>query len=248
MVRKRCAGGQWAVAALAWLSVALVAGAAELEPPAATTSSEKPASTNLDAALFDRYTGNFLLGTSRVLAVTRESNRLFAQLTGEPKAEIFAQSEHEFFYKVIDAQITFQTDIQGRTTGLVLHQNGAHWSAPRIDDAAAHRISAAINAKIQSQTATPGSDAALRRFIAGIIDGKPIAGMSPELRDVTLRQLPQLQAAMVQLGAVQSIEFRGVNTLGWDLYEVQQEKGTSRWSIALGSDGIITGALASTAR
>lgn len=228
--------------------MALVAAAADLDPPPATTSSEKPGSINLDAAVFDRYTGDFLLGTSRVLAVTRESNRLFAQLAGEPKAEIFAQSEKEFFYKVIDAQITFQTDVQGRTTGLVLHQNGRNWSAPRIDAAAAQVINAATTAKIQSQTATPGSDAALRRFIDGIINGKPIAEMSPELKEVTLRQLPQLQAAMLQLGAVQSIEFRGVNTLGWDLYEVKQELGTSRWSIALGADGIVTGALASTAR
>jgi bla regulator protein blaR1 len=248
MVRKP--GKGWRVAAaLGCLSLALVAVAAEVGPPNAATPSETSAvSITLDSAVLDRYTGDYQLAPSAVLAVTREGNQLFAQLTGQPKAEIFAQSESEFFYKIVKAQISFERDAQGRTTGLILHQNGANMSAPRIDAAIAQKISAATAAKIQSQTATPGSEAALRRLIEGISTGKPnFAEMSPALADATRQQLPRLAAAMAHLGTVQSVEFRGVGNQGWDKYDVRQEHGSSQWSIALDADGIITGALVTAA-
>src|SRR6266481_2072595 len=243
LVRKP--GKGWRVAAaLGCLSLALVAVAAEVGPPNATTPSETSVSIALDSAVLDRYTGDYQLAPSAVLAVTREGNQLFAQLTGQPKAEIFARSESEFFYKIVKAQISFERDAQGRTTGLVLHQNGANMAAPRIDAAIAQKISAATAAKIQSQTATPGSEAALRRLIEGISTGRPnFAEMSPALADATRQQLPRLAAAMAHLGIVQSVEFRGVGNQGWDMYDVRQEHGSSQWRIALGADGIITGAL-----
>jgi hypothetical protein len=84
-------------------------------------------------------------------------------------------------------------------------------------------------------------------LIEGIRTGKPnFSEMSPELAKATREQLPSLEAGMKQLGAVQSIEFRGVGNQGWDSYDVRQEHGLSQWKIALGTDGIIAGALVST--
>jgi serine-type D-Ala-D-Ala carboxypeptidase/endopeptidase len=40
--------------------------------------------------------------------------------------QIYPESELEFFYRVVDAQITFETDGSGGVTGLVLHQGGAN--------------------------------------------------------------------------------------------------------------------------
>lgn len=140
MVRKP--GKDWRlVAALGCLSLALVAVAAEVGPPNATTPSEASVSITLDSAVLDRYTGDYELAPGAVLAVTRLGNQLFAQLTGQPSAEIFPQSEGEFFYKIVKAQISFKRDAQGRTTGLVLHQHGANMAAPRIDAASAQKIS-----------------------------------------------------------------------------------------------------------
>ena len=59
--------------------------------------------------------------------------RFMAQLTGQPSAEIFAETEKDFFYKVVDAQLTFETDAQGKAVALVLHQNGVNQRAPRIE-------------------------------------------------------------------------------------------------------------------
>jgi hypothetical protein len=244
MLRKPGKGWRVAAAALGCLSLGLLVVAAEVGPPNATTSTEARVAIVLDSAVLDRYSGDYQLAPSAVLAVTREGNHLFAQLTGQRKAEIFAQSESEFYYKIVTAQISFESDAQGRTTGLVLHQNGVNITAPRIDTAVAQQIAAATTAKIQSQTATPGSEAALRRLIAGISTGKPnFAEMSPALADATRQQLPQLEASMTHLGAVQSVEFHGVGNQGWDIYDVKQEHGSSQWRIALDADGIITGAL-----
>lgn len=245
MVRKSDRARRAAAAALGCLSLGLLAAAADVAPPVAnTSSSDAPVAIALDTAVLDRYSGNYELAPSAVLTVTREGNQLFAQVTGQPKAEIFAQSEKEFFYKIVKAQIAFETDAQGQATGLVLHQNGRTMAAPRIDDAQARQIAAATTAKIQGQMATPGSEAALRRLMDGISTGKPnFAEMSPELAKVTREQLPRLEASMTHLGAVQSVEFRGVGNQGWDVYDVKHEHGSSEWRIAVGADGIITGAL-----
>jgi bla regulator protein blaR1 len=246
MVRKPAKDWRVAAAALGCLSLVLVAVAAEVGPPNAAAPSEAPLSIKLDLAVLDRYTGDYQLVPTAVLTVTREGTHMFAQLTGQPKAEIFAQSESEFFYKIVKARISFETDSHGRTTGLVLHQNGRNIIAQRIEAKVARQIAADTAAKVQSQTATPGSEAALRRLIEGIRTGKPnFSEMSPELAKATREQLPQLEAGVKQLGAVQSVEFRGVGNQGWDAYDVGQEHGQSRWRITLAADGTIAGALVS---
>jgi serine-type D-Ala-D-Ala carboxypeptidase/endopeptidase len=57
-------------------------------------------------------------------SVTREGPHLFAQLPGQPKFEVFAESERDYFLKVVDAQVTFETDSRGRATAVALHQLG----------------------------------------------------------------------------------------------------------------------------
>jgi len=58
--------------------------------------------------------------------VTTEGGRLFIQATGQPRVEVFAEKETEFFVKVVDAQITFVKDDSGKVAAMILHQNGAN--------------------------------------------------------------------------------------------------------------------------
>jgi CubicO group peptidase (beta-lactamase class C family) len=88
---------------------------------------------SLVAETFDRYVGRYQLAPNFILEITREGDRFFAQATGQGRAEIFAESEREFFYKVVDAQITFEVGGEGRATQLTLHQNGRHMPAKRIE-------------------------------------------------------------------------------------------------------------------
>jgi hypothetical protein len=87
----------------------------------------------IDAAVLEKYVGRYQLAPTFVVTVVREGEHLYAQATGQPRFEIFAEDEHNFFYKVVDAKITFVVDASGRATSLVLHQNGANAPGNRIE-------------------------------------------------------------------------------------------------------------------
>ncbi len=84
-------------------------------------------------ALLDRYAGRYQLAPGFILNVTRDGDRLYVQATGQPKFELLAETERDFFLKAVDAQITFVTDMAGRVTKAILHQGGMDQDAQRID-------------------------------------------------------------------------------------------------------------------
>jgi len=67
-----------------------------------------------------------------IMTINKAGNRLIAQLTGQEGAEIFPSSETEYFYKVVDAQITFRRNDRGEVTGLEVTQAGNTLAAPKI--------------------------------------------------------------------------------------------------------------------
>lgn len=87
----------------------------------------------LDPKIFDRYVGVYQFAPSMTLTFTREDAHMFAQLTGQPKFEIFASGEKDFFLKVVDAQITFETGEEGRAVAAILHQGGRDQKAKRVE-------------------------------------------------------------------------------------------------------------------
>jgi D-alanyl-D-alanine-carboxypeptidase/D-alanyl-D-alanine-endopeptidase len=87
----------------------------------------------VDPKLFDGFVGRYELAPGFVLTVTRAGSRLFVQATGQPNFEVYSEGPKDYFYEVVDAQITFETDSDGRATTLVLHQNGANQRARRIE-------------------------------------------------------------------------------------------------------------------
>jgi len=87
------------------------------QPPKARKQS------NVSAETLEACVGEYALTPAFSITVTRDGNALFIQATGQGKLPIYPESETEFFLKAVDAQITF-VRVQGRVTGLVLHQNG----------------------------------------------------------------------------------------------------------------------------
>lgn len=79
----------------------------------------------VDTKLYDRYTGEYELAPGFYVTIRRENDKLMAQATGQPAAELFPETETRFFYKMVDAQIEFSADDQGKTVGLKLFQGGA---------------------------------------------------------------------------------------------------------------------------
>jgi hypothetical protein len=87
----------------------------------------------VDSRLFDGYVGTYQLTPAFAMAVTRQGDHLFVQATGQPKLEIFPDGDRDYFLRVVNAQITFVTDGQGRATELILHQGGKDQHAKRAD-------------------------------------------------------------------------------------------------------------------
>jgi D-alanyl-D-alanine-carboxypeptidase/D-alanyl-D-alanine-endopeptidase len=194
----------------------------------------------VDTKAFEKYVGSYQLAPNAIMAITREGDQLFTQLTGQPKFPLFPEGERKFFLKVVDAQVTFDTDAQGNTTQVTLHQNGRDAVAKRIDEAQAAALAAALAKKVKDQTQSPGSEAAVRRIIDELKLGQPkYELMTPGFADVTRQQLPQLKALIIQLGAMESVSFKGVGPGGADIYEVKFEHGLTEWRIMLEADGKI---------
>ena len=83
---------------------------------------------HIDPELLDNYTGRYQLEPNRILEITRDGDRLFAQVTTQqvtgppmpgPKFEVFAESEKNFFVKMTGSRITFETGPEGRATSLI---------------------------------------------------------------------------------------------------------------------------------
>jgi serine-type D-Ala-D-Ala carboxypeptidase/endopeptidase len=86
----------------------------------------------VDRAVFDNYVGQYQIGPGAVFTVTRNGDHLYVQLTGQQPLEVFAEGNGKFFYKVVDAQITFETAGQGPASALILHQGGQDQRASRV--------------------------------------------------------------------------------------------------------------------
>ncbi|HET9209436.1 MAG TPA: serine hydrolase [Thermoanaerobaculia bacterium] len=100
-----------------------------LGPPATGTRTDEPPpqerrAVQVDPGVFDAYAGEYELRPGFSIAISREGDRIFAQPTGQPRLELFPESETRFFLKDVDAQIEFVRGADGKVTGLVLHQNG----------------------------------------------------------------------------------------------------------------------------
>ena len=130
-------------------------------------------------------------------------------------------------------------DAHGQTTGLLFHVGTIVVPYRRIDALAAAAILADNAARARSRTPGPGTEAALRRVLDAMRTGKPnYDEMTPWRAEIEKQQTRSL-IAYARMGAVRSIEFRGVDRMGRDVYEVHQEGGASGWGISLDSTGLI---------
>ncbi len=199
-----------------------------------------PAEHTVDVQSLDTYVGYYEVSANFILTVTREDNQLFVRGTGQPKGAIYPKSAGEFFSKIVDAQFSFQTDAQGKVTALVLHQNGRDLHAPRIEATTARQLEDTVAQRFKDQKANPGSEAAIRRQIDELQRREPKFDLfTPELAEIARPQMPHAEEQVASLGALQSVEFKGVGPGGADIYRLKFEHGLIEWRIFLDSDGKI---------
>jgi CubicO group peptidase (beta-lactamase class C family) len=92
---------------------------------------KEEAPIKVDPKILDTYVGEYDLGMGAMMTITREEDRLYVQVTGQPKLEIFARSDTEFFLKVVVAQLTFVKDDSGKVTTAILNQGGLRIEAKK---------------------------------------------------------------------------------------------------------------------
>jgi beta-lactamase regulating signal transducer with metallopeptidase domain len=199
----------------------------------------------VDAALFDEFVGWYELSPSRVLAVTRSGYRIHVQETGRSGFEVAAIGTDAFSSRRDDLLI-FLRDDQAEVTRVLLQDpmSGARL-ARRVDAARAKVVEAnfaqrmaEVSDRFREQAPAPGTKDALLRGIEDLRRGAPnYDRMSAGLAAAIRRQVPQLQATIVSLGKVESVFFRGVGPVGYDIYGVKFANGTAEFRLVLGADG-----------
>ncbi len=78
----------------------------------------------IDPAIYDSYVGQYTVGPGISFTVAREGDKLLFDVPGQPKIEAFPESETKFFFKIVDAQVTFIRNQQGEVTGIVFEMSG----------------------------------------------------------------------------------------------------------------------------
>lgn len=89
-------------------------------------------SIKLDQKVLDSYVGEYQVGLSLIIKITRDGDRLFGQASGEERLELFPSTETDFYFKDVDVRITFVKEPDGKVSRLVLHQNKINQEARRI--------------------------------------------------------------------------------------------------------------------
>ena len=98
--------------------------------------------------ILQQYVGTYQLSPKLNMMITVDGDQLMGQVSGQTKLPVFATSETEFFFKVVDADIDFGKDEKGAVTYLVLHQGGRDTKAPRTSDQVAEHKEVAVSPKI----------------------------------------------------------------------------------------------------
>lgn len=80
----------------------------------------------------DSYVGRFRVNPDRVLTVTREQGRLYAEPTESPKFELLPVSETDFIRRDQNAQYTFVRNAEGRADSVRIRSGGGSFEAARL--------------------------------------------------------------------------------------------------------------------
>jgi DNA-binding CsgD family transcriptional regulator len=94
-----------------------------------------------------------------------------------------------------------------------------------------------------------GTEAALRRLVAGLASGSPdYDKLSPRFAETVRRDLPRTQPFFSSMGELKSVTFRGRGEMGDDVYNLVFANGGVMMSAALDANGRMVGGILQPAR
>ena len=83
-------------------------------------------------SILETYVGVYEITSDFLFSVLKEKDKLYLQVGGDEKLEMFADTENKFFLKVNDAQIEFIKDSSGKVAKTILNQGGRETEAKKI--------------------------------------------------------------------------------------------------------------------
>lgn len=125
--------------------------------------------TNAEAKALQKFVGSYELAPGIEFTVEAINGKLMIGLTGQSSLQVFPRSETVWFYKEVEATITFSMDKNGKCDSLVLFQNGIKQTARRKKDVPAE----ALQKFVGSYELAPGA-----LFTVEAVDGKLMVGLS----------------------------------------------------------------------
>jgi len=122
---------------------------------------------SVDPARLDDYTGRFLVNPDRVLTITKENGKLYAEPTLSPKVELFALSENEFTRTDANIQYAYAKGEGGKVDSVKIRINGGTTEARRLaqdelipyEQLIAGKFAEAIEAYKKIKRETPNNNA-----------------------------------------------------------------------------------------
>lgn len=181
---------------------------------------------------FDKYVGYYRLMPNYFYHVTRNGAHYFVQGTLGSQLETYPDSSTEFFAKTEAMQFDFVSDSNGQTTALVLHQGGFVRPAPKVADGVARRVEAQIATRIVANTASPGTEGALRHQIEALVTGAfDYSAMEPPLDAIAHVEASTAWNTVKPLGALESLAFKGVGADALDIYDATFAHGQLEFRI-----------------
>jgi Domain of unknown function (DUF3471)/Copper type II ascorbate-dependent monooxygenase, C-terminal domain len=87
----------------------------------------------VDPNIYDAYTGEYAVAPGPKFTILREGDKLFFVAPGQPRIQAFPESETKFFFKIVDAQVTFIKNDKGEVTELLFEMNRRNIRAKKVD-------------------------------------------------------------------------------------------------------------------
>jgi beta-lactamase regulating signal transducer with metallopeptidase domain len=182
---------------------------------------------------FDKYVGYYQFTPIFFVHVTRNGAHYFIQGTLYSLLEIFPESSTRFFVKTRPEQVSFVIDSKGQPTGLLLHQEGEVLRLQKIDDKIARRVEAQMAEHIAANTASPGTEAALRHQIEAMVTGTiDYSVMGRRLAEIARTNESTILTMVKPRGAFRSLTFKGVGADALDVYDATFANGQLEFRIA----------------
>lgn len=193
----------------------------------------------VDPQLFDRHVGAYRFADGMTVTFWREGDRRYAQMWGQAPAELFPSSPREYFIKSVNGRWIFPDgDAPEEVTWALERREQTLKRLHGAEERAALDLTLDTQKRVREQIPASASEKSLREFVAALAAGKPnYERMTPNLKERIRTWLVYRQTALANLGAVQTVAFKGVTPAGEDTYDMRFERGAREFRILLNADG-----------